>query len=479
MVDEVRVRALNDAEIREGDYVLYWMTAARRPHHSHALDHAIARARERDLPLLVFEPLRAGYPHASKRIHSFVIDGMRDNAAAFDEAGVAYLAYVEPEPGAGKGLLLALAECAALVVGDDYPVFFLPRMLEAAAEALEDAGVPLEVVDGNGLLPMWHADRTFLRAVDFRRHVQKTLPGLFAPPAAEPALAQVAGAEVPDDIAARWPSAIDDWPSIEALDDVPVVEETPGGCVEARRRLRTFIDEHLEGYEDARHPDDTETSHLSAHLHFGHIGAYEVFEAVTGGRWKPKKAPKATAKREGWWGLPAPVEAFLEQLCTWRELAFNGACFMEGFESFEGLPDWAHKTLDAHRGDPREEVSFEDLEAARSGDPIWDAAQRELLETGFIHTYLRMTWGKKIFEWSPSPEEAWRRLVLLNDRYALDGRDPNSYASLGWILGRYDRAWGPERPVFGKIRYMSSDATKRKLHMKGYLERFGEQGSLL
>ncbi len=479
---QTRLRTLTDGALRDGAFVLYWMTSARRPHHNHALDHALALSAEVGRPLLVLEPLRIAYPHASRRLHAFVIDGMRDNAQAFAVAGVTYHPYVEPAPGEGRGLIEALARDACAVVTDDYPVFFLPRMLDAAAEALDDLGVRLDAVDANGILPMRHTDRAFARAVDFRRHLQKVLPALYAPPAAAPSFEQARGAVVPKVVVQEWPANLD-----VALEQLPLAavpdRAATGGWVEARARLKRFVRSRLTDYASGRHPDAEATSALSAHLHFGHIGAYEVFEAVTrSGRskgWNRKKAPAATAKREGWWGLSEPVEAFLEQLCTWRDLAFNGACNMPHFESFEGLPAWAHKTLQEHAADARSVVSFEHLEAAKSGDEVWDAAQRELLETGVIQNYLRMTWGKKVLEWSASPEEAWDRLVLLNDRYALDGRDPNSYASIGWIFGRYDRAWGPERPIFGKVRYMSSDATKKKLKMKKYLAQYGPQGTLL
>jgi deoxyribodipyrimidine photo-lyase len=146
------------------------------------------------------------------------------------------------------------------------------------------------------------------------------------------------------------------------------------------------------------------------------------------------------------------------------------------YDRYESLPAWALATLGAHASDPRPQLySLAQFEAGDTHDPIWNAAQRELVETGRIHNYLRMLWGKKILHWSASPREALEIMIVLNDRYALDGRDPNSYSGISWVLGRYDRAWGPERPVFGKIRYMSSAATRRKLRLNAYLQRFGPE----
>jgi deoxyribodipyrimidine photo-lyase len=167
------------------------------------------------------------------------------------------------------------------------------------------------------------------------------------------------------------------------------------------------------------------------------------------------------------------AEAFLDQLITWRELGHATAAFLPRYDSFETLPDWARRTLARHARDPRpERYELPELLEARTADPLWNAAQRQLLREGRLHNYLRMLWGKRILEWSASPEEALATMLELNDRLALDGRDPNSVAGVCWILGRYDRAWGPERPIFGTVRYMSSRNTARKLRLTEYLERY-------
>lgn len=173
--------------------------------------------------------------------------------------------------------------------------------------------------------------------------------------------------------------------------------------------------------------------------------------------------------------MPAYAEAFLDQLVTWRELGFNMCARCDDYERFESLPPWARRTLEQHAGDPRPyEYELSEFERAATHDELWNAAQRQLVREGQIHNYLRMLWGKKILHWSSTPEEALQVMLHLNNKYALDGRDPNSYSGVFWVLGRYDRAWGPERPVFGKVRYMSSKNTARKLKVKGYMARYAE-----
>jgi deoxyribodipyrimidine photo-lyase len=263
-----------------------------------------------------------------------------------------------------------------------------------------------------------------------------------------------------------------------------------GGAEAARAVLDRFIEHNLDRYAESRLDlDEPATSGLSPYLHFGHIGSHQVLAAVAAHqRFDPSKlgAP-AAGRAHGWWGMtgPSPVgaggaggaEAFLDQLVTWRELGFNFNVNVEGYDRYASLPQWARRTLREHDRDPRPYLySVDELETAATHDPIWNAAQRELLETGRIHNYLRMLWGKKILEWSPSARDALETMIHLNDKYALDGRDPNSYSGICWCLGRYDRAWGPERPIYGKVRYMSSESARRKLRMQRYLERFGGGG---
>lgn len=485
-VPDARLTVLNDAPLRdEGRYVLYWMVAHRRLEWNYALDQAVGRALDAGVPLVILEALRIGYRWASPRHHRFVLDGMREHRDRLADSAVTYLPYVEPEEGAGKGLLAALAAEARVVVTDDYPVFFLPRMQAAAARALD---VRLEKVDSNGLYPMRAAGRTFSMAVHFRRHLQKTLgEHLTAMPSPDPLgeadLPALDG--LPDDIVDRWPPAddalLDGDP--DALAALPLAGDVPpvpfsGGAEAARARLEAFLDDDLATYGEGRNdPDADGSSRLSPWLHWGHLSVHEAFHRLAEREgWSPARlSDEVTAKREGWWGMSAGAEAWLDELVTWREIGFNFAAERDDYQDYDSLPEWARNTLADHADDTREHLyDLDEFDAAETHDPLWNAAQRELRREGTIHNYLRMLWGKKILEWSPDPRTALDVMLELNNRYAIDGRDPNSYSGIFWVLGRFDRGW-PEREIYGKVRSMSSDSTRRKVDVDRYLERFAEE----
>ncbi|MRG96911.1 deoxyribodipyrimidine photolyase [Polyangium spumosum] len=482
-----RVRLANDRDLRpDGDFVLYWMTAARRTHFNFGLERAAAWARALGRPLVVLEALRVGYLHASDRLHAFVLRGMADNARRLAAAGVVHHAYVEPRPGAGKGLVAALAGRACLVVTDDYPTFFLPRMIAAAAKQIP---VRFEQVDSNGLLPIHAPDRVFTTAFSFRAYLQKNLlPHLRHRPLADPLAAALPAPSkelLPRDVLTRWPMASPELLSaspaaLAALPidhAVPVVTRIPGGPEAGRAALAHFLRVNLIRYDAERNdPDARATSGLSPYLHLGHVSVHEVFaelERLEG--WSEKKTKPAGGKREGFWGMSAPAASFLDELVTWREIGLNLCALRpDDAKRFESLPDWAQKTLADHEPDPRPAIySLAELEGARTADPLWNAAQRELLRDGRIHNYLRMLWGKRVLEWTRSPREALAALIELNDKYALDGRDPNSYSGILWTFGRYDRPWAPERPIYGTVRYMSSANTLKKIDLERYLVEFG------
>ena len=284
---------------------------------------------------------------------------------------------------------------------------------------------------------------------------------------------------------ARWPPATDALlgatpaalaalPIDHSVVPSPVLE---GGRGPAHARLSAFVAHGLASYhQDRSQPDRDAASGLSPWLHFGHIGVHRIFsDVVTHAGWTSRKlAARADGKREGWWGASPQVEAFLDELITWRELGFNFAANRADHDQYESLPEWARASLDAHAADRREHLyTLQQFERAETHDPVWNAAQRQLVREGRMHNYLRMLWGKKILHWTPHPREALAIMIELNNKYALDGRDPNSYSGIFWVLGRYDRPWAPRREVFGVVRYMSSDSTVKKLRLKEYLKTYG------
>jgi len=483
-VPEIRIRQCNSAPVRpDGRLVLYWMVAFRRAIWNFALDRALEWAERLGKPLVVLEALRCDYPWASDRMHSFVLDGMAENACRFEGTGVLHYPFMEFEPNAGKGLLPAMAAHASVVVTDDFPCFFLPRMVAAAAAQV---AVRMEAVDSNGLLPLRTSDQAFSTAYAFRRFLQKKLPlHLMEFPKAN-ALVNVtvpAASGIPREITARWPrmSARLLNGDRSFLAKMPINHSVPrvlarGGTNVAQAILKEFVENKLESYlEERNEPDRNAASGLSPYLHFGHISAHQIFSEITQREgWSPEHlALRATGSRTGWWGIGRAAEAFLNQLVTWRELGFNFCCQRKDYDQFDSLPEGARRTLREHARDERAYVyTLEEFEQAATHDPLWNAAQTELVGKGSIHNYLRMLWGKKILEWTSSPVKALEIMVELNNKYALDGRDPNSYSGIFWCLGRYDRPWGPERPVFGTVRYMSSTNTAKKLGVEEYLRNY-------
>ncbi len=471
-----RVRVLNEKPVQPaGAFVLYWMIAARRARFNFGLEHAAALAAELGRPLVVLEALRCGYPWASDRLHAFVIDGMRANKRAFGAGPVRYIPYLEPAPGAGRGLVAALGARACAIVTDWFPAFFLPRMAAAAAAQV---AVRLDAVESGTLIPVAEHGRAFPTARGYRAFMQRELRRHLAQFPLENPIGDLPQAPpLPADIVRRWPSAD---PERVKLADLPIDHSVApvgwrGGHDAAVETLERFVRTGLARYaDDHSHPDADATSHLSPYLHFGHISPHEVFSAVmTRERWTTRRlAARGGGAREGWWNVSPSSEAFLDQLCVWRELAFNGSAWTEGFERYETLPAWSRATLEAHLDDPRPRLYDAcTLDAAGTDDVVWNAVQRQLAADGWFHGYLRMLWGKKILEWSANPADALARMEQLMNRYSLDGRDPVSYASFGWVLGRYDRPW-PERPVFGSVRCMTSQSARRKLRMREYLRRY-------
>lgn len=476
-VPETRLRVVSEAPARaQGRWVLYWMAWQRRLGWNFALQRAVEWAQELAKPLLVAEELRCGRRWDSDRLHRFALEGMAEHRRRFPRTRATYYPYLEPRPGEADRLLAALADLACVVILDDFP------LREAnAALAQTDWSVRAEAVDSNGLLPMRLGEQVFPTAYAFRRFLQRELPShLLAFPAPNPlARAKLPPPEaVPQKIAARWP-ALPENPDLSSLPIDHSISPVAlrGGTAAAEQTLLTFLAARLERYlEDRNEPEREGTSGLSPYLHFGHISAHQVFaELASREGWDPARLSAATSgRRVGWWGMSAPAEAFLDQLITWREVGYNFCLHRDDYDQYQSLPDWARETLEAHAADPRPTLySREELETARTHDPLWNAAQRQLMREGRLHNYLRMLWGKKILEWTPHPREALEVMIELNNRYALDGRNPNSYSGICWVLGRYDRPWGPRRPIFGTVRYMSSENTARKVQVREFVRRYG------
>jgi deoxyribodipyrimidine photo-lyase len=478
--NSARLRRLNDARTNpRGEYVLYWAQIHRRLERNHALDYALRCADETGKPLVVYEGLRLDYPWASRRLHRFVLEGMQANTRAAAQRGLNYWPFVETGAGEPRGLVHRLAARAAIVVTDDFPCFIVPGQSAMVARRAE---APVFAVDGSSVVPLSLLGPAVSAAAHLRPRIHKAFAQAWPHRAAKtPRITAVARKKVAAPFERWQTSNLDAFLASLPIDaSVPPVLATPGGATAARLRLQAFLKHRLTGYAEERSapcsPTDGHASGLSPYLHFGHISIEEVVESVllTTGEWTTGELRiHNRGKREGFFGDDADVNSFLDQALTWRDVGFQWHWSRRAdTKSLEtALPKWALATLAAHAGDPRPHLySLEEWEAGATHDPLWNAAQRELVATGAIHNYLRMLWGKKVIEWSRTPEEAYRTLDHLNNKYALDGRDPNSYAGILWCFGLFDRPWAPERPVLGQLRYMSSENTARKWKLGPYYD---------
>jgi deoxyribodipyrimidine photo-lyase len=410
-----------------------------------ALDAAIEAANALEKPVVVFFAPVPFYPRANLRHYQFLLEGVPDIAEALEKRRISFVLRRYPE----HSLLKFCEEVRpALVVGDENPMREPEGWRKKVSEQLK---VPFWTLDADVIVPSRLLEKGQYAAFQARRRLEAQLDRfLVAPrnPKAKVTWKRPAGLQslkVGFDVTDGW----------ELDRSVRPVSTFRGGTREALRLLHEFISKKLKNYGTLRnHPELDATSRMSPYLHFGHISPLTIALRV-------KKAD-----------VPKPdKEAYINELLVWRELAINFVTYNPVYDSFESGEDWAHRSLAEHAKDPRPIVYSErQLENAETHDPLWNAAQQQMVNGGWMHNYVRMYWGKKILEWSKTPAEAYRVAVALNDKYELDGRDPNGYAGVAWsIVGKFDRPWF-DRPIFGKIRYMSLESTGRKFDSKKYIE---------
>jgi deoxyribodipyrimidine photo-lyase len=452
---DLRLRSMNDAGVRSAaEFVLYWMQMYRRADDNAALAYAIERANELGLPCVVYEALRPDYPFASDRFHSFVLESACDVADGLAARGVTHVFFLPKTPDEARGVLGKLAARAALVVTDDYPSFIVPEQIAALARR---ATCPVIAVDDNVIMPLALFPKEELGARTLRPKMARVqeawLHPLDDPKAKVKAPKRL---DLPFDPARLERAKVPALVAACAIDHaVSAVEEFPGGSVAANARAKAFLKTKLGPYSvDRNDPSRHGTSGLSPYLHFGMISARRV---------------ALLAQDAGAHGSEGAA-AFLEQLIVRRGLAFTFARNNPRHREYEAIPAWAKKTLAEHAADPRSPiVTVKDLAEARSPDPLWNAAQLELRARGVIHGYARMLWGKLPLTWMKEPAAVHAALVMLNDRFALDGRDPDGYTNIGWCFGLHDRPW-PSRAIFGAVRCMTSKSARNKLDFEGYIE---------
>lgn len=446
-----------------GEFVLLWVQAAVRVAENPALEHAAALANRLDLPLVAVFGLTPGYPEANARHYRFLLEGLRDLRAGLRERGVPlHLGLGEP-----TAVVLGRSRGAVAVVTDIGYTRVQRQWRAALGRELAARGLSLLAVETEAVVPVGVVSaRQEYAARTIRPKLGRHLADFLHPVVCE-------------ELRRRghpWDEG-EDLGNVEALlarlpvdhGVLPGAEE--GGERAAQARLASFVaggPHHGGGglHRGGLHryalergdPNADVSSRLSAHLHYGQLSPVTVARAVQA----------AGAEQEN-------TAAFLEELIVRRELSFNYVWYCADYDAYAGVPEWARRTLEAHASDPREHLySDEQFEQAQTHDPYWNAAQREMVRTGRMHNSLRMYWGKKILEWTPSPQEAHRVTLWLNNKHEQDGRDPNSYASVNWVLGLHDRPWA-RRPIFGTVRYMAASGLRRKFDIEAYARRWNGQ----
>jgi deoxyribodipyrimidine photo-lyase len=455
-IHDARVRPLNDQPARSGRFVLYWMQQSQRAAGNHALEHAIQRANALGLPVRVGFGLTDGYPEATWRHYRFMLEGLAETAQALHARGIPFVL----REGSPPQVALALADGAAELICDRG---YLRHQRAWRHELVAAAPCPVTEVESDAVVPVAVASsRAEVGARTLRPRIGRRLDEFLVPVAEMPLATRGGAAE------ARG-LALDDLDALLGRMRIdrgvpPVSRWFRGGTAQARERLAAFVRGTLPRYAAERsQPEAGAVSHLSMYLHFGQISPIEVACA----------ARRATAD-------DASRSSFVEELIVRRELGINFVTYTEHYDAWRAIPAWARSTLARHASDPRPVLyTRAQLEEAATADMYFNAAMREMRFTGYLHNQMRMYWGKKILEWTADPEAAHATALALNNRYLLDGRDPSSFANVGWIFGLHDRPW-PERPVFGTVRSMTAGGLERKSDIGAYVaavdQRVGELG---
>jgi len=439
MIENSRLRVYRGGAPLPGRYVLYWMQQAQRTRCNHALEWAAGAAAACGLPLRVAFALTDGFPEANARHYAFMLEGLRDVADALRERGIAFTVRRGDPP----DVIAELAAPAALLVGDVGYLRIQRQWREAVAARIR---CPFTAVETDVVVPVsLVSDKEEYAARTIRPRINRLRARFLVAVRPQPTGTLPALAE--DDLAIP---ALDDLRLDRAVAPSPTFR---GGQDAAAVRLGQFIRHKLPSYHTARNdPANGICSDMSPYLHFGQISPLDIALQV--------QAAAAPAEA---------VEAYLEELIVRRELSMNFVHYQPAYDAYDALPAWARQTLDRHRHDPREVCYRRDqLENAATHDAYWNAAQQEMVVTGKMHNYMRMYWGKKVIEWSPSPEAAFETLLYLNNKYELDGRDANSFTGVAWCFGKHDRPW-KERPIFGTVRYMAASGLERKFDIAAYV----------
>jgi deoxyribodipyrimidine photo-lyase len=455
-----RIRTLKPGKSGDGP-VVYWMSRDQRAEDNWALLFARAIAQEADVPVVVVFCLTDEFLGAGKRHYDFMLKGLQELETALSRKKIPFFC-LEGDP--GKEIPQFVNKYGAGILVTD----FSPLRIKAGwvEQIIPEIETPFFEVDAHNVVPCWEASqKQEYAAHTFRPKLYGLLPEFLEefpelePNARSSEISQ--GACMEEILASTQENRIKALPSAgishKIEDSLFESEHFEPGEKAARKVMESFLADRLDSYSMLRNdPTKDALSNLSPYLHFGHISAQRIVLEVE----KAKSDPESK-------------KAFLDEILVWKEISDNFCYYNAGYDRFESFPAWARESLNAHRNDRRIHVyTLEEFEAGKTHDPLWNASQMELLRTGKMHGYMRMYWAKKILEWSESPEKALEIAIFLNDRYELDGRDPNGYAGIAWSIGGvHDRAW-QDREISGKIRYMSYEGCKRKFDVKAYIAKY-------
>jgi deoxyribodipyrimidine photo-lyase len=445
-----RVEALNNKQFnKEGKYIVYWMSHSHRANFNHSLEFAIDLSNDHRKPLLVYFPITDKYKYSNARYYKFMLDGVLEAKRSIEERGIKFI--IEKVDDIKQRVIEISKNTCALITDKAYLKYYR-NLHKDIAKKLD---IPVYEVESDVCVPVGIvSEKQEIYAFNFRKKINNLIKAHMLE--LKPRKAKINSVSLDfgiDEISLNN--------SLEILDILNIdksfsLSPFVGGYSQARKHLEEFIEKKLHKYKDfTAHPELDYQSNLSPYLHFGQVSPIEVVLEILS---------KYEEDDEN-------VDSFFNELIVWRELARNFCYYNPNYNQYEGIPDWAKKTLEEHKNDKREYIyTLEEFENAKTHDEYWNAAQLELLKTGKMHNYMRMYWCKKIIEWTEDPKQAFDIACYLNDKYELDGRDPNGYAGISWCFGTHDRPW-KERKIFGKIRYMSGSGLESKFDIKKYVEK--------
>ncbi len=473
-----RIQCLNDLECKPGKYILYWMQQSQRIEYNHALKYAIERANVCGLPLLVAFVISPSVPGANWRHYNFMLEGIAELIPVFRSLGIGFHVYCgDPVPE-----ICNLSDNATEVIMDRGYLKWQKELMSTICGMMFKTGTRVSQVESDVCIPVMHVSpKEEYAAYSIRPKIVKmVLPYLQTAqlPAINHRYMDISSdIQWADDSSEVFVQLVDKVTDSLVLDrTVSSVKSYIGGYGSATKILSLFCAEKLNHYSRLRNnPGYDMQSNLSPYLHFGQISVIEiVLKILKYMSIDQNIVPELIKNHKSMTGQYQAIGAFLEELIVRRELSINFCEFNSDYDSYECVPIWARNSLESHRKDKRAyKYSLDSLERADTHDDHWNTAQKEMVKHGKMHNYMRMYWGKKIIEWSADPEEAFYVAQYLNDKYELDGRDPNSYAGIAWCFGKHDRPW-KERPIFGMVRYMNSEGLDRKFDMKRYSQRLSD-----